>query len=458
MKRWLFLLAGSLLLLGGSVTAQHKVRQKIPEKTRILFVLDGSGSMEGIWENKASRMDVAKRILTRLVDSLRANPNLELALRVYGHQYQRQANNCQDTKLEVPFGVKNHNVIINKLKTITPKGTTPITYALQQAATDFPESPGYRNILILITDGIESCGGDPCAASIEFQRRGIYLRPFIIGLGLEGGKVLDCAGRYIDSKDAGDFNQVLNQSIQTTFAKTTVSVELLNAQQQPLESNVSISFLTSGAGTSAYEFVHYLDKQGRPDSVQIDPVPAYDLVVNTLPPIVRRNVALVNGKHNVLTVQAPQGNLVVKSEGRGFVFNAIVREKSKREILNQQQTGESYRYLAGEYEVETITFPRRIFIVTIEPDKTNFVTLPGPGVANINTITPGYGSLFEIMADGREVWVCKLDEKKAVHAYNLLPGNYRVAFRAKGAPGSKYTAVKTFTITAGKTTGVNVFN
>jgi Ca-activated chloride channel family protein len=455
MRVWVFFL---LVFLGGVLQAQHKVRQKIPEKTRILFVLDGSGSMEGLWEGKSSRMDVAKRILTRLVDSLKTNPNLELALRVYGHQFDKKLNNCKDTKLEVPFGPKNHNAIITRLKTIVPRGTTPITYSLEQAAKDFPTSPGYRNIMILITDGIESCGGDPCAASIEFQRRGIFLRPFIIGLGLDGGKVLDCAGKYIDSKDSKDFNQVLNKSIETTFAKTTVSVELMNAQGQPLESNVNISFLTTGAGTSAYEFVHYLDKQGRPDSVQIDPVPAYDLVVNTLPPIVQRNIAITNGRHNVLTVQAAQGDLVVKSEGRGFVFNAIVREKDKHEILNQQQTGETYRYLAGEYEVETITFPRRIFKVTIAPDKLNTVTLPGPGIVNINTITPGYGSLFEIMADGREVWVCKLNEGKTIHAYNLLPGNYRVAFRAKGAPGSKYTAVKTFTITAGKTTGVNVFN
>src|SRR5690242_5014033 len=94
--------------------AQKKVQQKLPEKTRILFVLDGSGSMEGLWEGNESRIDIAKKILTRLVDSLRVNENLQLALRVYGHRFSRQANNCQDTKLEVPFAVKNHNAIISK--------------------------------------------------------------------------------------------------------------------------------------------------------------------------------------------------------------------------------------------------------------------------------------------------------------------------------------------------------
>jgi Ca-activated chloride channel homolog len=454
----LLVFSATLCLLGIAASAQNKVQQKLPEKTRILFVLDGSGSMEGIWEGNESRMDIAKKILTRLVDSLRDNQNLDLALRVYGHRSPRQANNCQDTRLEVPFGAKNHTAIINKLKEITPKGTTPITYALQQAANDFPISQGYRNILILITDGIESCGGDPCAASVEFQRKGIFLRPFIIGLGLDGGKALDCAGKYIDSQNANSFNNVLNKTIETTFAKTTVSVELLNSKGRPLESNINISFLNSATGTSAYEFVHYIDGQGRPDSVHIDPVPAYDFMVNTLPPILKRNVAIENGKHNVLTVSAPQGNLVVKSEGRGFMFNAIVRELNRSEILNQQQSGETYRYLAGNYMVETITFPRRTFNVTIEPDKTQTVLLPIPGVANINTITRGYGSLFEVLPDGKEVWVCKLGETKSTHAYNLLPGTYRVAFRASQAPGSKYTGVKTFEVTSGKTVTVNVFS
>lgn len=448
----------AVFLLGMNVSrAQNKVQQKLPGKTRILFVLDASGSMEGMWEGKESRMEIAKKILTRLVDSLRTNQDLELALRVYGHRFNRQANNCQDTQLEVPFAAKNHNAIINKLKAITPRGTTPITYSLQQAANDFPSAAGYRNILILITDGVESCGGDPCAASIEFQRKGIFLRPFIIGLGLNAGKALDCAGKYIDAQNTSSFNNVLNKAIETTFSKTTLSIEILNNQGVPFQSNVNISLVNSTAGNPVYEFVHYIDKQGRPDSVQIDPVPGYDMVVNTLPPVIERNIPINSGKHNVIKVKAPQGDLVIKSEGKGFIFNAIVREKNKREILNQQQSGESYRYLAGDYTVETITFPRRTFDITIEADKLNVLSLPVPGVANISTRSAGYGSIFEVMPDGREVWVCKLDETKASHAYNLLPGTYRIAFRARAAAGSKYTGVKTFTITSAKTTTVSVF-
>ena len=446
-----------VLFHGVSVYAQEINQQALPEKTRILFVLDGSGSMNADWNEKLSRMDVAKNILTRLVDSLRMNPNLELALRVYGHRYSRQANNCNDSQLEVPFGVNNHNAIIREIRDITPRGVTPITYSLMQAASDFPPAAGYRNIVILITDGVESCGGDPCAASIELQKKGVFLRPFIIGLGVPGGKALDCVGRFIDAQDSTSFRRILNESIETTFANTTVSVALLNGENQPVETNVNITFLNSMTRTSAYEFVHYLDGAGRPDSVQIDPVLSYDVVVNTLPPVVRRNVNITNGRHNLLQIPAPQGTLVVKPEGKGNPFSAVVRQHGKGEILHIQQSYQPTRYLAGDYDVETLTLPRRIFPVSLTAGKTMTITLPSSGAVNINTLAVGYGSVFEIVENGESKWVCSLDESKTRHSLNLLPGKYKIAFRARRSRGSKYTAIKTFDVSPGQTVNISMF-
>ncbi|MBT1697738.1 VWA domain-containing protein [Fulvivirgaceae bacterium PWU4] len=437
---------------------QNKLQQKVPEKTRILFVLDGSGSMEALWHGQQSKMDVAKNILTKLVDSLRINNDLELGLRVYGHRFSRQANNCQDSNLEVPFAPKNHNTIIGKIKAIKPKGVTPITFSLLQAAKDFPATAGYRNILILITDGIESCGGDPCAVSLELQRKGVFLRPYVIGLGLQGGRVLDCVGKYIDSDNSRSFNKVLNKSIETSLAKTTVSVELLNGDGKPVETSVNVTFTNAITNVAAYEFVHYRDKQGRPDSVQVDPVPTYDITVNTVPPVIVKNPEIVNGTHNVITIAVPQGRLVARPEGRGNAFSFVVRQKGRSEILNQQRSGELYRYLAGEYEVETLTLPRRIFAVSIKADQTETIMLPSTGLVNINTLSPGIGSLFEILESGETRWVCHLEETAAQHSYNLLPGKYKIAFRVRQAAGSKYTAIKTFELKSGQTLNLNMFN
>ena len=63
-----------------------------------------------------------------------------------------------------------------KLSMIRAKGTTPIARSLEEGAKDFPSGDA-RNIVILITDGKEECGMDPCAVSRLYQRKGIILKP-----------------------------------------------------------------------------------------------------------------------------------------------------------------------------------------------------------------------------------------------------------------------------------------
>ena len=450
----------SFLFMAVGASAQTKVQQKLPDKTRILFLLDASGSMQEQWERpNQTRWSVAKSILTKIVDSLRQNSKLELGLRVYGHRSPQEIKNCKDTWLEVPFKAKNHTLIIDKLGEIKPKGVTPITYSLEQAANDFPAGPGYRNIVILITDGIESCGGDLCATSRALQKKGVFLRPYIIGLGLRSEKTLECAGKYIDADTPGKFFEVLNESIESSFAKTTVSVELLDGSNRPTETNVNISFVNSLTGAPMYDFVHYLDRQGRPDTVQIDPVVDYDLIVNTVPAVVKRNVPITIGKHNVISIAAPQGNLIIQQDGRkDGNLQSIIREVGKGETINTQQSTLTFRYLVGRYQVESLTLPRRTFDVEIQPNKTKTLLLPAAGVVNFNTISPGYGSLYELREDGTQAWVCNLNDLKSQFSLTLLPGQYKIVFRVKQTTGSKYTAFKKFAVRSGETLMVSVFN
>ena len=156
------------------------------EITRILFVFDGSQSMYGRWENE-TKLDIATRLLNELVDSLKGNDNIQLALRAFGHQdpVKQGSRNCQDTKLEVPFGKDNHSKIKDKLNSIRPNGTTLIAYSLEKSANDSTPCDNCKNLIILITDGIEGCDGDPCLVSMNLQKRNIILKPFVIGMGLD---------------------------------------------------------------------------------------------------------------------------------------------------------------------------------------------------------------------------------------------------------------------------------
>jgi Ca-activated chloride channel family protein len=185
----------------------------------------------------------------------------------------------------------------------------------------------------------------------------------------------------------------------------------------------------------------------------------YDIIVNTVPPVIQRNISIIIGKHNVINIAIPQGNLIIQQEGRkDGNLNSVVRLKDNTEILNTQQSNETFRYLTGKYEVETLTLPRRIFQVDIQANKTQTVLLPSPGIVNFNTISTGYGSLYEMKSDGTQKWVCNLNDRKPQFTLTLLPGQYKIVFRVKQTKGSKYTGFKTFTLKAGETSTVNVFN
>ena len=448
----------SLLVLNTALHAQN-VQQKLPEKTRILFLLDGSASMLAKW-GQETRMDVAKTLLTNLVDSLKVNPRLELALRAYGHLYSKGAQNCNDTKLEVGFGQKNHAQIIKELQSISPKGTTPIAYSLEQAANDFPAGSS-RNIVIIITDGIESCDGDPCAVSLALQKKGVFLRPFVIGLGIDKdySKEFRCLGDFFDAKDLNTFQVALQKAIKTSLEKTTATVELMDVRNRPTETNVNVSFINSVTNISAFDFVHYLDPKGKPDTVILEAVIPYDVVANTIPPVVKRNYRLQPGVHNTIQLSTPQGSLNISQRSASTYEQGVKALISKGgRLIHTQDINTNQNYLVGDYDIEVLTLPSRKFKVNIEQSKLAQITLPSPGLLNIYNNAAGFGSLYEVNDDGSQRWIKDLDNKATKSSLAIQPGNYKIVFRIEKAPGSKYTTVKNFTIREGLSTTVRLFD
>ncbi len=440
----------------------QRVEQSIPEKTRILFLFDASGSMLAPWGNEL-RIDVAKRVLTNLVDSLKVNDKIELALRPYGHLTPSKEQNCKDTKLEIPFAPNNNDRIIDRLKYIYPRGTTPIAYSLLQSAKDFPKDDNYRNIIIIITDGIESCDGDPCAVSLELQKKDIFLRPFVIGLGMEEkfASEFDCMGEYFNAKNINAFRSVLNGILTQSLSKTTASVELLDQNGRPVEKDVNVSFINTFTGISEFDFIHFRDQNGNPDTVEVDPVLSYDVVVNTVPPVVKRNVFLKGGTHNVINVQTPQGSLKVNQDNT-FEYDGnvqvLVRKSSQSEIINTQTIRSEEKYLIGKYDLEILTLPKiKISNVELKQGETRNIDLPAPGRVNISYSSKGIGSLYSIDEEGRQTWIKKIDLRGGKSSFGIQPGKYKYVFRSDRAMGSKYTQIKEFNIRSGQTLNIKIY-
>lgn len=238
-----------LILAFFSVFTQTSYSQQFPDpkkkKTtnRILFIFDASQSMASNWE-KNKKVDIARDILIGMVDSLEKLEHVQLALRVYGHQSPVPPQDCSDSKLEVPFGLATAPRIRQKLRYLEPRGTTPMASSLEQSIKDFPACDDCRNIVILITDGIEACDGDPCEVSLKLQKQGITLKPFIIGIGIDDNfkEAFDCIGTYYNAAKENKFKEVLSIVINQALNSTTAQINLLDAFGKPTETNVNMVF------------------------------------------------------------------------------------------------------------------------------------------------------------------------------------------------------------------------
>jgi len=123
------------------------------------IIFDASGSMWG-QINGVSKIEIARKAMADLMKDFEEQKDLQLALRVYGHTNKQ----CDNSILEIPMEAGNHANILAKINSIKPLGKTPIAFSLEQSVSDFNNEKGEK-IIVLITDGLESCNGAICAVS-----------------------------------------------------------------------------------------------------------------------------------------------------------------------------------------------------------------------------------------------------------------------------------------------------
>ncbi|MFZ4398786.1 MAG: vWA domain-containing protein [Bacteroidales bacterium] len=447
--------------LSFSQITKDKEIEMPPPLTRILFIFDCSQSMFARWQSDA-KINIAQNLLSNMLDSLKDVKNLELAFRVYGHQKNFPPQDCDDTKLEVPFSKNNYKKIEHKLKSLVPRGTTPIAYSLEKCVDDFPYCNDCRNIVILITDGLEECGGDPCAVSQLLQKKGIILKPFIIGIGKNFKESFDCVGTYFDATSELEFNKALNVVISQALNSTTAQVNLLDEQGKPTETNTNMTFYDNFSGLIKYNFIHTMNNRGMPDTLTIDPLIKYNLVVHTIPPVKKDSISLTPGKHSIIAVDVPQGYMKLKLMSGSAAINnknlqCIIRKKGSFETLNVQFFNQTEKYLCGNYDLEVLCLPRLIIKdVEIKQSNTTTIEIPMPGIAVINTVVNGYGSLY-VMEENKMKWIYNLNESVTFESLILQPGSYKVVFRGKMSTKSISCIEKDFKIESGITTSVNIY-
>ncbi|MBL4916762.1 vWA domain-containing protein [Szabonella alba] len=148
-----------------------------------VLVFDASGSMWNRVEGDLTRIEVARDVMGDYFAS--RDGAVPLSVIAYGHN---RRGDCADIEVVAPMGQAAPGTLETRLRALMPRGMTPLTDSLRMARGQVPPTAEAADI-ILVTDGLETCSGDPCALAAELAAEGIDIRAHVVGFGLTGAEV-----------------------------------------------------------------------------------------------------------------------------------------------------------------------------------------------------------------------------------------------------------------------------
>lgn len=240
MRLFLIFLLNILLLVPITAAAEDK------PSGNVMIVLDASGSMWGQIDGKA-KITIAREVIDDMVSSW--DENVRLGLIAYGH---RKKGDCSDIQVLIPVGTLNRKDFIAAVNGLQPKGKTPLSQAVKDAAhaMRFEED---KATVILVSDGKETCNLDPCAVGTELESLGVDFTAHVIGFDVkkEERAGLEClarntGGEFLPADNAGELQTALGKTV-VEAKKVTPGIRfqaVVTEDQEPI---------TSGLGWSIYE-------------------------------------------------------------------------------------------------------------------------------------------------------------------------------------------------------------
>ncbi|MBU0595648.1 VWA domain-containing protein, partial [Candidatus Bipolaricaulota bacterium] len=185
----------------------------------------------------------------------------------------------------------NRQWLANEVRTIQPSGTTPLAYALQRTQEDLV-GISETQLLLLVSDGMETCGGDPVQAARDLVRAGYNLRIHVVGFDVRFNtaarqQLIEIAestgGAYFDAQNSDELRQAL--SLAAPFSYTVYDA------------------------TGNVAFVGRLGEDGP----ELAPG-TYSVVIDTSPPTVINNVIVTERQTTLITVQQSNGGYQAEIE------------------------------------------------------------------------------------------------------------------------------------------------
>lgn len=191
---------------------------------RVVFILDGSNSMWGRIDG-TEKIVVARSVLSDVLSDL--PDDMQIGVAAYGH---RREGACDDIETILPVGAHSQSEVEDAIRSVQPRGMTPITAALEHVAGELEDMPG-RTQIVLVSDGKETCDRDPCAMVSTLREKGIDLTVHVVGFDVTGeeSEQLQCiaeagGGRYAAAGTAVELTAALAEIRATVVEDAAVAV------------------------------------------------------------------------------------------------------------------------------------------------------------------------------------------------------------------------------------------
>lgn len=196
-------------------------KNNINKKKNLVLILDSSGSMAPKIGGK-TKIEIAKEAALNFVKNLNGEVNVSII--AYGHKGSNSASDkavsCAGIEEIYWLDKIKLDVITSKVSFLQATGWTPIADSLQKASDILAKYPGdqYQNSVLLISDGEETCGGNPVSKAKELNGNDIKLITNVIGFNVGGTAENQLknisqngGGVYYSARSSEELNNVMNK-------------------------------------------------------------------------------------------------------------------------------------------------------------------------------------------------------------------------------------------------------
>lgn len=355
-------------------------------KSKIEVIVDSSGSMGQILAKNKTKMYYLKELMKQFFLARWKEKNT-IGLRTYGGRFK---NKCEDIRMLVPFGKTNIDQMEKEVATLSPLGMTPLHKSLTYAFDDLKSYQGPKRVVI-VTDGDDTCGGDPCQTVEDWKKQNLDLKFYVVALGMKGQsdilKKIKCIGETSVANDDESFQDALSQIGSKLNEKTNLQV------------------ISPNPGAVVYLYKVEGDKKifsrsFYASSAQTVPPGQYEAIVGLNPPYKFSEFTIPKNKKITLKV-AGEGELKVNYFNH--LLNAEVLDKNNKVVV-RFKSDELVDVPMGKWRLRVFKDP---FFEQIFPE---FFVYPGgknefdiTGVGAFKVMSPQLQGVYVYDQDNKEL-------------------------------------------------------